>query len=222
MRRGHDEPMLTIAIDGPAGAGKSTIAREVARALGARFLDTGALYRAVALSCLQQGVDPNDADAVEGLARSLEIELDGEHVFLNGTDVTVKIRHEGVTAIVSVVAQNPGVRAVLLETQRAMARASDLVAEGRDMATVVFPDAQLKIFLTASLAERARRRAEQLGVGEGEFEALSEAISTRDDADSSRAESPLVKASDAIEIDTTDMSQEEVVQRIVDLARATG
>ena len=221
MRKGDDERMTTIAIDGPAGAGKSTIAREVARALGARFLDTGALYRAVALACLQQGVDPDDVATVEELARTVEVELHDEHVFLNGTDVTEKIREEGVTAIVSVVAQNPGVRAVLLETQRAMARTADLVAEGRDMATVVFPDAQLKIFLTASLAERARRRAQQLGLEDTQLEALSDAISTRDDADSTRAESPLVKAPDAIEIDTTDMSREEVVRRIVELAGAS-
>ena len=220
MPRGDDDEMLTIAIDGPAGAGKSTIARDVARALGARFLDTGALYRAIALACLQQGVDPNDAPAVEALARTFEVELDGEHVFLNGTDVTKKIRGEGVTAIVSVVAQNPGVRAALLDTQRALAERSDLVAEGRDMTTVVFPDAQLKIFLTASLDERAKRRALELGIEGSDVNALSEAIAARDDADSKRAESPLAKAPDAVEIDTTDMSVQDVVSRIIELAEA--
>jgi CMP/dCMP kinase len=216
-RRGDDEDVITIAIDGPAGAGKSTIAREVARALGARYLDTGALYRAVALACIQRGVAPEDAAAAAEVARSIDIDLEAESVLLDGNDVTRRIRDADVTESVSVVAQHAGVRAVLLERQREMARTNDLVAEGRDMATVVFPDAGLKIYLTASLEERARRRALELGLDGGEAEALREAIAKRDEADSSRDESPLTKAPDAEEIDTTGMSREEVVRRIVEL-----
>ena len=212
--------MITIAIDGPAGAGKSTIARDVARALGARFLDTGALYRAIALACLQRGVAAEDARAVADVARAARIELVGDRVVLDGTDVSQRIRDRDVTEVVSVVAQNAGVRAALLERQRSLAGEIDLVAEGRDMGTVVFPHAELKVYLTASLEERARRRALQLGVEGGDLKVLTEEIDRRDRADSAREESPLTRAEDAIEIDTTELSPAEVVDRIVELARS--
>lgn len=210
--------MMTIAIDGPAGAGKSTIARAVAASLGARFLDTGAMYRAVALACLERDVSPTDHDAVERVARSVSIELVGEKVLLDGEDVSQRIRDRDVTELVSVVAQHVGVRDSLLDRQRALAGVSDLVAEGRDMGTVVFPEAELKVFLTASLEERARRRALQDGLEEEQISALSAEIERRDVADYSRARSPLKKAADAVEIDTTGMTPDEVVDRIVKLA----
>jgi cytidylate kinase len=219
-RRGDDEAVITIAIDGPAGAGKSTIARDVARALGARFLDTGALYRAIALACLQRGVPASDERSVEDVARAARVELVGERVVLDGADVSERIRDRDVTEVVSVVAQNAGVRAALLERQRSLAGETDLVAEGRDMGTVVFPHAELKIFLTASLEERARRRALQLGVEGGDLKVLTEEIDRRDRADAARERSPLTRAEDAIEIDTTELSPAEVVDRIVELARS--
>jgi len=212
--------VITIAIDGPAGAGKSTIAREVARALGARYLDTGALYRAVALACLQREVPPTNERAVEEVARSIDIDLTGETVWLDGADVSERIRARDVTEIVSIVSQHAGVRAVLLARQRAMADETDLVAEGRDMATVVFPDAPVKVYVTASLEERARRRGLQLGLDGGEVDALKEEIAERDKADSTRSESPLTRAPDADVIDTTDMTLDEVVRRVVELVEA--
>ena len=195
-----------IAIDGPAGSGKSTVARALAAALGWSFLDTGAMYRAVTAEVLRRGVDPADADAVAAIANSASIST-VPRVTINGLDVEAVIRDEPVTVAVSTVAANPSVRSAMVTRQRAWADAQPLgtVVEGRDIATVVFPDARLKVYLTASLDERARRRGEE-GVG---------SVSRRDRADEGREASPLRQASDAVVLDTTDLTIEQVVEEIV-------
>ncbi|HYP23700.1 MAG TPA: (d)CMP kinase, partial [Actinomycetota bacterium] len=156
--------MAALAIDGPAGAGKSTVARAVARALGWRYVDSGAMYRALALAALRAGVDPADEDAVGSLAETAEIDLDGTRVWLEGTDVSERIRASDVTKIVSTVAANPRVRSALLGKQRALAETSDVVMEGRDIGSAVLPRAEFKVYLTAAPAERARRRALEQGL----------------------------------------------------------
>ncbi len=195
-----------IAIDGPAGSGKSTVARALAAALGWSFLDTGAMYRAVTAEVLRRGVDPADADAVAAIANSASIST-VPRVTINGLDVESVIRDEPVNVAVSTVAANPSVRSAMVTRQRAWADAQPLgtVVEGRDIATVVFPDARLKVYLTASLDERARRRGEE-GVG---------SVSRRDRADEGREASPLRQASDAVVLDTTDLTIEQVVEEIV-------
>ena len=195
-----------IAIDGPAGSGKSTVARALAAALGWSFLDTGAMYRAVTAEVLRRGVDPADADAVAAIANSASIST-VPRVTINGLDVEAVIRDEPVNVAVSTVAANPVVRSAMVTRQRAWADAQPLgtVVEGRDIATVVFPDARLKVYLTASLDERARRRGEE-GVG---------SVSRRDRADEGREASPLRQASDAVVLDTTDLTIEQVVEEIV-------
>ena len=195
-----------IAIDGPAGSGKSTVARALAAALGWSFLDTGAMYRAVTAEVLRRGVDPADADAVAAIASSASIST-VPRVTINGLDVEAVIRDEPVNVAVSTVAANPSVRSAMVTRQRAWADAQPLgtVVEGRDIATVVFPDARLKVYLTASLDERARRRGEE-GVG---------SVSRRDRADEGREASPLRQASDAVVLDTTDLTIEQVVEEIV-------
>ncbi|MDE2282143.1 MAG: (d)CMP kinase [Actinomycetales bacterium] len=195
-----------IAIDGPAGSGKSTVARALAAALGWSFLDTGAMYRAVTAEVLRRGVDPADADAVAAIASSASIST-VPRVTINGLDVEAVIRDEPVNVAVSTVAANPVVRSAMVTRQRAWADAQPLgtVVEGRDIATVVFPDARLKVYLTASLDERARRRGEE-GVG---------SVSRRDRADEGREASPLRQASDAVVLDTTDLTIEQVVEEIV-------
>jgi len=198
---------MLVAIDGPAGAGKSTVARAVAEALGFTYLDTGAMYRCVALARLRTpGID----------AARLEIEV-GERVLLDGEDVTDAVRAPEVTDAASVVAADPGVRAAMVERQRALIAGGDWVAEGRDIGTVVAPEAELKIFLDASPDERARRRALQSGREVGEV--LSE-HEQRDARDRERAASPLTSAPDAIAVDTTGLTLPEVVDRIVGLAAA--
>ena len=196
---------MLIAIDGPAGAGKSTVARAVAAALGFTYLDTGAMYRCIALAELRGAQDP--------LACS--IGLDGG-VTLDGEDVTSQIRTPAVSARASEVAARPEVRASLVRRQRELIAAGDYVAEGRDIGTVVAPDAELKVFLTASPEERARRRAAETGADAADV--LAEQI-VRDERDSTREHSPLEPAADAIEVDTTGLAIDEVVGRIVDLAR---
>ncbi len=213
--------MTSIAIDGPAGAGKSTVALAVADRLGYRYLDTGSLYRAVALAALEENVDPSDASGVGDLLKRSRLELESGRVLLNGRDVTDDLRAEAVTRIVSAVSAHPVVRAGLLEVQRAAADTTDVVMEGRDIGTTVLPQADLKIFLTASPAERARRRSLQLGLEEevSTITAVEESLNARDDADSRRVASPLTQASDAIVIDTSAMTFDEVVGTIVRLAR---
>ena len=195
-----------IAIDGPAGSGKSSVARAVARDLGWSFLDTGAMYRAVTFEAIARGIDVNDADAVAAIAESATLTT-LPRVTVNGRDVEDEIRSDTINVAVSVVAANPRVRAAMVSRQRDLAAAQPLgtVVEGRDITTVVFPDASVKIFLTASLEERARRRGE-----EGE-----DSVARRDEADSTRAASPLRQADDAIVLDTTGRDVEDVAQEIV-------
>ena len=208
--------MTALAIDGPAGAGKSTVARAVASALGWRYVDSGALYRAVALAVLQQGADVDDADEVGLIAEKADVDLDDRTVRLDGSDVSQRIRAADVTAIVSSVAANPRVRAALLDKQRRLASAGDVVMEGRDIGTAVVPDADHKVYLTATVDERARRRALELGLPQDEvtLATMARALSARDSADASRDASPLARAHDAHEIDTTGLTLEEVVERI--------
>jgi CMP/dCMP kinase len=201
---------MVVAIDGPAGAGKSTVARAVARALGFTFLDSGAMYRAVGLAVLEDGGRASER------AEELEISL-GERVVANGRDVTEAIRAPAVSEAASRVAANPSVRTALVRKQRALLRAGDWVAEGRDIGTVVAPDAELKVFLAASAEERARRRARELGA---DVETVLRDQALRDAQDSSRQHSPLAAADGAVELDTTGLAIEEVVRRVVELARA--
>lgn len=201
---------MVVAIDGPAGAGKSTVARAVAARLGFTYLDSGAMYRCVALRVLRSGGDP------ASVAGGIEIGL-GERVLLDGEDVTEAIRSAEVSEAASKAASDPTVRAALVEQQRALMSSGDWVAEGRDIGTVVVPDAAIKVFLTASAQERARRRASELGV-EPSTVLAEQAI--RDERDRSRAVSPLRRATDAVELDTTGLSLEQVVQRVVDLVAA--
>jgi CMP/dCMP kinase len=214
---------MIVAIDGPAGAGKSSVARGVAKRLGFAFLDTGALYRAAALAALEGGIDLQDSAAVESLINRVEIAVDGDRVMLNGRDVGARIRQPDVTEAAPTISTLPGVRAALKDVQRAAARAGDVVMEGRDLGTVVVPDADVKVFLTASPDERARRRARELGVAESgpDFEAIRASIADRDATDSSRTHSPLKRAEDAVSLDTTSMSLDEVVERIVSLVESS-
>jgi cytidylate kinase len=210
---------MVIAIDGPAGAGKSSVAHAVAAALGFTYLDSGAMYRCVALAGIERGADLDDAAGMGALARSLAIRLDGETVELAGRDVTTAIREARVTAAASRVSVHPPVREAMVAEQRELIAAGRYVAEGRDIGTVVSPEAPLKVFLTASPEERARRRAAQ--TGEDEATVLA-AQRQRDARDETREHSALRAAEDAIEIDTTGLSLDGVVERIVDLARERG
>jgi cytidylate kinase len=212
---------MLIAIDGPAGAGKSTVARAVAKSLGFTYLDTGAMYRCVALMSLQA---PSREPA--GLAQSARIELEGavaegdpDRIVLDDRDVTQAIRSPEVSQTASLVAADPGVREAMVARQRELiAAGGDWVAEGRDIGTVVAPNAELKVFLTASPEERARRRAAELG---GDLPTVLAEQTMRDARDSAREHSPLVAADDAVRLDTTGLTLDQVVQRIVVLARSS-
>jgi cytidylate kinase len=210
---------MVIAIDGPAGAGKSSVARAVAAALDFTYLDSGAMYRCVALAAIEVGADLDDAEAMGELARSLRIDLDGDGVALDGRDVSAAIREPRVTGASSRVSVHPPVRAALVARQRQLIDAGRYVAEGRDIGTVVSPEAPLKVFLTASPAVRARRRAAQTGEDEA---AVLTAQRERDERDETREHSALRAAADAVEIDTTDLGLGEVVSRIVDLVTERG
>jgi CMP/dCMP kinase len=210
---------MVIAIDGPAGAGKSSVARGVAAELGFTYLDSGAMYRCVALAAIESGADLDDPEAVGELARGLRIALDGERVELDSRDVGAAIREPAVTEASSRVSSHPQVREALVAGQQRMVAAGDYVAEGRDIGTVVSPDSPLKVFLTASEAERARRRAAQTGEEEA---AVLEAQRLRDRRDETREHSALRAAEDAVEIDTSGLSQAEVVAGVVALARERG
>ncbi len=206
-----------IAIDGPSASGKGTVARAVAQRLGFNFLDSGALYRLVALAALSRGMPLDSEGPVEEVARALAAAFVGDRVMLDGRDVGTAMRAEEVGVAASRVAALPGVRAALLERQRAFRQAPGLVADGRDMGTVVFPDASLKIFLTADARERARRRYKQL-IEKGlsaSMDALLQEILDRDARDSQRAAAPLQKSADAVGIDTTGMPVEAVVAAIL-------
>lgn len=209
--------MLNIAIDGPSGAGKSTVAKEVAARRGMLYLDTGALYRTVALRVLESGVDTHDEAAVEALLPGTEISLrftEGEQrVLLGGRDVSDEIRTQPVAMAASDISAMPAVRAFLLELQRGIAAKNDCIMDGRDIGTVILPNADIKIFLTASAEERAARRVKQLaekGI-EADYATVVEEIRQRDEQDSTREISPLKPAPDACIIDSTNMSFEQVV-----------
>jgi cytidylate kinase len=210
---------MVIAIDGPAGAGKSTVARGVAAALGFTYLDSGAMYRSVALAALRAGIDPDDSDAVSRLARALNIEFEGTHVLLEGEDVSTEIREPKVTEAASRVSVHPGVRTAMVQRQRDLIAAGRYVAEGRDIGTVVSPDSPLKVFLNASDPERARRRAAE--TGEPVADVLA-AQTERDRRDRGREHGALRAADDAVELDTTGVGVEEVVSRVVAIARQRG
>ncbi|ALG86827.1 (d)CMP kinase [Gordonia phthalatica] len=211
-----------VAIDGPAGTGKSTVAARLAARIGAHMLDTGAMYRAATLAVLRAGVD-TESDAVGPLVDDAAIRLtvgDGETVvFLNGEDVSGEIRTDAVTSAVSAVSANPQVRTKLVELQRSHAVDAFLVVEGRDIGTVVFPDAELKVFLTATPEARAERRHRQ-NLAAGRESILSEvldSVNRRDHLDSTRAVSPLRAADDAVVVDTSDMTLEQVLDRLAEL-----
>jgi CMP/dCMP kinase len=207
--------MPVVAIDGPAGSGKSTVARAVAKRLGIAYLDTGAMYRSVAFAALNDGVDPTDGDALAKLANELDIQL-AERVVVNGVDATAAIRGPDVTAIVSAVSMHPEVRADMVRRQRQWAAEhGGGVAEGRDIGTVVFPDADVKVFLTASEEERARRR--QRDDRAPDVAVVAADLARRDSLDSSRATSPLRPADDAVVIDTTGRTVDDVVNQVVGL-----
>lgn len=208
--------MRVIAIDGPAGSGKSTVARAVADRLDLPYLDTGAMYRAVAYAVLRNGGDPEDQEFVANLARGIEIDVSASGVLVDGVDASLEIRSPAVNRAVSVVAAIKEVRAELVSRQREWAKRRDGgVLEGRDIGTVVFPDAELKIYLTADPEERARRRAKE--VTDLDYDAVAADIARRDAYDTTRASDPLTEADDAINVDTTGLTIDQVVDRVVDL-----
>lgn len=233
---------MIVAIDGPSGSGKSSVAREIARRCGLTYLDTGAMYRSVAYACLERGVDPEDADAVAEVARDVRIEFtsadDGQRVLVDGVDATAQIRTPEVERAVSPVSANSRVRETMVALQRAAGERGDVVAEGRDIGTVVFPQADLKVFLSASPEARARRRAVQrrggnlatgddVAVDAADERAVLADLVRRDEYDSSREASPLRAADDAHRIDSSELGFEEVVSVILALlpelaARAEG
>ncbi len=210
---------MVIAIDGPAGAGKSTVARALAAELGATYLDSGAMYRCVALAAVRAGADLDDGAEAGQMASSLAIAIDGSRVRLGGEDVTDAIRTPEVSEAASRVSVHPEVRAAMVERQRALVASGDWVAEGRDIGTVVVPGAELKVFLTADAAERARRRAAE--TGEHAAEVLA-AQAERDDRDESREHGALRPADDAVRVDTSGLGIGNVVERIVELASERG
>jgi cytidylate kinase len=215
-----------VALDGPSGTGKSSVARSVASRLGAAYLDTGAMYRAATVAVLDAGIDPEDGAAVTRVVAGARIEVGTaagtERVEVDGTDVAERIRSAQVTRSVSAVSAVPEVRRRLVEQQRSLVGAAGaVVVEGRDIGTVVLPDASVKVYLTAAPEARAQRRALQLGIDDpAEVAALAADLRRRDDYDSSRADSPLRPAADAVVLDSTDLDRDAVVDRVVALALA--
>lgn len=214
--------MLKIAIDGPAGAGKSTVAKLLAKELGINYMDTGAMYRSSAYYMLSKGIDPSDAEAVGLALGDMHMEIiykDGEQrVLINGDDVTDRIRTNEISAAASSIAALPSVRDMLTQIQRETAEKFPIVMDGRDIGTCVLPNADVKAYITASSRERARRRLKDLK--EGSLDEIEAQIIARDKNDSERAVAPLRQAEDAVYIDTTDMSIEQVLNRLKDCVRA--
>ena len=209
-----------IAIDGPAGSGKSTVARAVAARLGMPYLDTGAMYRAVAFTAMRRGVDPEDAADVAQLTVDLALEVT-DRVMVDGVDATIEVRSPEVTRAVSVVAANPAVRRELVRRQREWAQAKGAgVVEGRDIGTVVFPEAPVKVYMTASDEERAQRRSQELL--DMHYDDVAADIARRDHIDSTRPVAPLAVADDAVVVDTTTSSVAEVVELVLQLAAKAG
>jgi cytidylate kinase len=207
--------MKVIAIDGPAGSGKSTVARALARRLGLHYLDTGAMYRGVTFAVLQHGLDPTDADAVAALAPDVRLELDEAGITVDGVDATKAIRGTAVTRAVSAVAANPAVRRELVARQRAWADRKDGgVVEGRDIGTVVFPDAVLKVYLTASPEVRAARRSKE--VAQLDSATVAADLARRDAQDSKRSASPLAVAEDALVLDTSDLAVDQIIEQLLE------
>jgi cytidylate kinase len=208
-----------VALDGPSGTGKSTVARRLAARLGARYLDTGAMYRAATVAALRKGVDLADGAAVTGVVESARIEIstDPENVSvtLDGEPVDAEIRSAQTTSAVSAVSAVPAVRALLVDAQRELIGDGGIVVEGRDIGSVVWPAARPKVYLTATPEARARRRAGEFG---GDVQTVAADIARRDRLDSSRAASPLTRTADAVELDTTDLGIDAVVERLVELA----
>lgn len=223
---------MIIAIDGPSGAGKSTVSKAVARRLGFSCLDTGAMYRCVAWKALDEGVSLDNAEALARIAQDNDIAFTHEagdplprRVSIAGTDVTDAIRTAEIDRSVSPVAAVPAVRAALVAQQQRIGRAGNYVVEGRDIGTAVFPEAELKVFLTASAAERARRRVaqnERRGVGSTDYDVVLADIVRRDEIDSSRDASPLKPAADAVQMDSTGRTIDQVIDRICELAKEKG
>ena len=218
------DPVPVVAIDGPAASGKGTVAQRVAEATGFHYLDSGALYRLVAYKALATGADVDAEARLAALAAALDVRFDGDAVVLDGRDVTAGLRDEAVSAAASRVAVHPAVRAALLSRQRAFRRPPGLVADGRDMGSVVFPDAAVKVFVTASADERAKRRWLQLR-GRGidvNIQSLLRDIQDRDARDRARAVAPLVAAPDALVLDTTDMTIEAAAAAVLSRMRDAG
>lgn len=215
---------MIITIDGPAGAGKSTVARRLAQRLGCRFLDTGAMYRAVALAGMRGQVDWSKPDELAELAQRVELRFDGDRLLLDGEDVSDEIRTREVTALTRHAADNARVRQRLIELQRAIGHGENIVTEGRDQGTLVFPDSQCKFFVTASAAERARRRVDDLGRRglSADFDEVLAAQEQRDAEDASRDYGALAAAPDAIVITTDGLSVDEVVERLATIAVQRG
>ena len=215
---------LVIAIDGPAGAGKSTISKLIAKNLGINYIDTGAMYRAITYKCIKEDIDVNDIQRVVDLCSRTDVDFVDNYIYLDGQRLNEEIRTLQVSSRVSDVAKIPQVREFLMEKQREIGKRSDVILDGRDVGTHIFPDAKYKFFLNASAQERGRRRYQEL-IDKGQsvvLEEIIEDIKKRDYIDSTREVAPLVKADDAIEVDTTSMTIDQVVTYISDMVRRIG